>query len=308
MTQAALHTPSDFESVSHCALCGSERRLLRFEEEPFSIVECADCGLVFVDPRLREEALSRVYGREYWQSECPSERGYADYVDDAPLYLKTFRKRFDFLKPFVGEPGRALDVGCAAGFFLKVLEERGWQCAGVELSPAIAAHARDVYGFENVHVGELASAPFAPGSFQLITMWDVVEHVPDPLALLGHAAELLAEDGCLVIETQNIASRFARLLGPRWQHFKHLEHLYHFQPDSLRDLLRRAGFEVIEATWRYAGKYVSLGFIRERATRVHPALAFFLRPFSALDGMSLYVNPGDEMIVIARKAANAGRR
>ena len=205
------------------------------------------------------------------------------------------------MRRFVPGPGRALDVGCAAGFFLKVLADEGWSVAGVESSPAIAGHASEVYGLPPVHVGDLASAPFPPGSFDLVTMWDLVEHVPDPVALLERAAELLAPEGRLVIETQNVESPFSRLMGPRWQHYKHLEHLYHFGPATLDALLARTGFERLHRTARFGGKNVSLGFIRERATRVHPWLGTLLAPLRPVDRLHLYVNLFDEMIVVAKR-------
>ena len=82
-------------------------------------------------------------------------------------------------------------------------------------SPAIARHAIDHFGFENVHIGTLDTAELEKGSFDLITMWDVVEHVPEPRDLLEQARELLKPGGLLVIETQNVNSRFARLLAIR---------------------------------------------------------------------------------------------
>lgn len=298
----SLGAPEDLQAIESCALCGGTERTVRFSEPPFSVVRCDACGLVYVTPRLRPDVLPEVYGDDYWRSDEPSARGYADYAKDAPLYLKTFEKRLDFVERHAPRRGRALDVGCAAGFFLKVLRDRGWQADGVELSPAIARHAREVYGFHDVHVGELATAPFPEASYDLVTLWDVVEHVPDPVALLRRAASHLRAGGRLVVETQNVASPFARALGSRWHHYKHLEHLYHFEPRTLRRLLESAGLEVETNTWRHAGKHVSLAFVRERVTRLHPLASRLLAPLAPLDRLAAYVNPGDEMIAIARKA------
>jgi 2-polyprenyl-3-methyl-5-hydroxy-6-metoxy-1,4-benzoquinol methylase len=222
------------------------------------------------------------------------------------LYLKTFEQRARFVERFVGRRGRVLDVGCAAGFFMRVMHERGWEVDGVEPSPEIAAHATEAYGFHQLHVGELQTAPFDEGSFDLITLWDVVEHVPDPKALLRRAVSLLRDDGRLVVETQNVASPFARLLGRRWQHYKHMEHLYHFRPETLEELFKQSGLEMVDRTWRHAGKYVSLGFVRERAARLNVFLSRLLRYLAPLDQLSAYVNPADEIIAVARKARAVG--
>jgi SAM-dependent methyltransferase len=171
---------------------------------------------------------------------------------------------------------------------------------GVELSAEIAQHAVSRFGFSQIHVGTLESAPHENGSFDLVTLWDVVEHVPDPRALLARVHELLKPGGALVLETQNVDSSFARLLGPKWQHYKHDEHLYHFSPATLRRLLAGAGFDVVELTPRLGGKYVSFGFIAERAARLHPAVSALLAPLKAIERANVYVNLRDEMIVVAR--------
>jgi len=301
---ARLDRAESFADVEACGLCGSSRRTTRFEEPPYRVVRCSDCGLVYVTPRLRPEVLPEVYAGDYWRSGSPKRRGYADYVADAPLYLRTFEKRWRLVRRFAAGPGRALDVGCAAGYWLRVLAERGWDVTGVEPSAEIAAHARHALGASRVHQGDLASAHFESGRFDLVTLWDVVEHVPDPLALVREAARVLSPGGVLVLETQNVESRFARLLGPRWQHFKHLEHLYHFGPASLSALLARAGLEPVHRTARYGGKHVSVAFLRERATRLHPALARVLRPLALVDRWHAYVNVFDEMVVVARRTAS----
>ena len=166
----------------------------------------------------------------------------------------------------------------------------------------IAREAQERFGSDAVHVGTLDSAPHAPESFDLITLWDVVEHVPDPGALLARARELLRPDGLLVLETQDVSSQFARVLGRRWHHYKHDEHLYHFTPATITTLLQGAGLRVDALTHRHAGKWVSLDFVAERSSRLHPALARVLgRAAGRAQGAGAYVNVMDEMIVLARR-------
>jgi 2-polyprenyl-3-methyl-5-hydroxy-6-metoxy-1,4-benzoquinol methylase len=255
----------------------------------------------WVSPRLAEAGLQAIYQADsYWRSESPKTRGYFDYRAQEQLYLDTFRRRLEFVLRGGPHSGRALDVGCAAGFCMAALRERGFEAHGLEVSETIGSHARDHFGFDTVHFGTLEDSPYPDCHFALITMWDVVEHVVDPAALLAKAVRLLAPNGLLVIETQDIDSRFARLLGPRWHHYKHAEHICHFTPATIRTLLGNTGFRVQRLTHRYGGKYVSFEFIAERAGRVHPALSTALRPLTALRGGRLYLNFFDEMIVLAR--------
>ena len=298
-------TDGDFVPILSCQLCGSTRRSLMFAEPPFEVLRCTDCDFVYVTPRLRGEALAKVYGESYWKSDNPKLHGYADYAREASLYLKTFRLRMRFVRRWLQPGCRVLDIGCAAGYFLQVMHDEGCEVLGVEPSEPIARIAAATLGPERVHVGDLETAPedkgYRPGSFDMVTLWDVIEHCPDPQSVLRRAHQLLKPGGVLLLETQNVASRWARLLGPRWHHYKHHEHLYHFQPSTIRRVLAETGFEVEHCGASYAGKYVSFGFIAERAGRLGPLTGLLFRPLALVSNWNLYVNPRDEMIVVARR-------
>jgi 2-polyprenyl-3-methyl-5-hydroxy-6-metoxy-1,4-benzoquinol methylase len=284
-------------------MCSSERYAIAFEEGPYSVRRCAACGLGWTSPRLSAEGLEAMYRDDsYWRSQSPKTLGYSDYRAEEELYLKTFSKRLAFALSGGPQGGSALDIGCAAGFCMEAMRELGFEAHGVEVSRTIARHAIERLGFETVHIGPLETAPFEQASFDLITAWDVIEHVVDPGALLRRVRGLLKPGGLLVIETQNIDSRFARALGRRWHHYKHAEHIYHFTPRTLRTLLGDAGFDVQALTPRFAGKYVSLEFVAERVARINPALSRALAPLAKLASVNLYVNVMDEMIALARPA------
>jgi len=296
--------PRDAWKNVDCGLCGNSERELKFEDGPFSVVICTRCGLTYVTPRLSDASLlSDVYNETYWNSQAAKNHGYTDYRADEALYLKTYRRRMSVVRRHFPEPGRVLDVGCAAGFFLSVMKDAGWDVTGLEPSDAIRKHARDLIGAENVRGELLGEAELEPGSFDLITMWDVIEHIPDAVGALRSAGQLLAPGGKLLIETQNVDSRAAKVLGKRWQHYKHAEHIYHFNPSTMKDLLGQAGFEILENRPALGGKYVSMGFIAERAGRLHPVLSVLLSPLNLLRNSSIYVNLFDEMIVVARPVA-----
>lgn len=290
--------------VKTCQVCGSDNHQTLFEEPPYRVQRCQECSLVFVTPRWDDASIGQVYDADYWQSDSPKTKGYADYASEAHLYLKTYRRRMGLVREQVPPGGKVLDVGCAAGYFLRVMRDAGYETYGVELSSAIAQHAIDELGADRIFVGTLAEAAGAPGfaanSFDLITFWDVIEHVPDPQALLRQAASMLKPDGALIIETQNVDSRFASLLGRRWHHFKHEEHIYHFSPSTMPRLLAQGGFRVAKMTSDYGGKYVSLGFIAERAARLGPLIGLLLKPLYLLRKANLYLNLRDEIVVVAK--------
>ena len=283
-----------------CLFCGVVDERLRFREEPFRVVQCRRCGLTYVNPRLPAERLHEMYQEEYWSSVSAKEFGYTAYIADQPLYRRTYRRRMPVIRRYKPQPGAVLDVGCAAGFFLSVAAEEGWRPTGIELSAPMADYAARTLKLQDVRRGDLLSLDLPEQSFDVITLWDVIEHLEDPPAHLRAAKRLLKRDGVLVIETQNVASCFARLLGRKWQHFKHAEHLYHFEPKTLSRLLSEAGFEVLENTPALGGKYVSMDFLVERVGRIHPWLSTLASPLRLLGSRSLYVNLRDEMVVVAR--------
>ena len=296
----------DATPITHCQVCGSDRRTLKFAEPPFEVVTCSDCGLVYVTPRLTGQALLDIYDEGYWKSQNPKVRGYADYASESALYLKTFEKRLGLVRRWVSPKSRVLDVDCAAGYFLRVMHDCGHDVHGVELSQAIAKEAIASLGADRIHIGTLDDAATAmnyePRSFDLVTLWDVIEHVPDPQSVLRRIHGLIKPGGRLLLETQNVASRWARLLGRRWHHYKHHEHLYHFTPDTIRRLLQDCGFRTLEVGAGYAGKYVSFAFLAERAGKLGRIPGILASPLALLRSWSLYVNPRDEIIVIAEPA------
>lgn len=283
-----------------CYLCGRDDPAEMFRQEPYRVVRCRGCRLVYTLPRLDEQQLAAMYQTAYWRSDEAKEFGYTDYLGDRELYLNTYRMRRRVITSRKPVPGRVLDVGSAAGFFLATMQEIGWECHGVELSESMARTSRELFGLAHVHAGTLADAGLPERSFDVVTFWDVIEHLEDPLPHLRQARALLKDDGLLVVETQNVESAFARLMGRRWQHYKMAEHLYHFAPGTVRLLLERAGFDVLENTARRGGKKVSLDFIVERAGKVHRAFSTLLAPLRLAGRASVYVNLFDEMLIVAR--------
>ena len=285
-----------------CILCGADAYVTLFSDPPFRIVRCAKCGLVYTLPRLPTARILEMYQVDYWRSAEARNFGYTDYLRDRDRYLRTFRLRSKVIDRYKTSAGHVLDIGCAAGFFLKVMEEKGWETTGVEISVFMADFARTELKLSNVFPGTLEQQPFEAESFDVITLWDVIEHLEDPRSVLAATQRLLKKDGILVLETQNVESVVARLMGRRWHHYKFEEHLWHFSPKTLSALLALEHFAVVETSSRWAGKYVSMNFALERSARIHASLPQLLRPLRSLGSLSFYVNPMDEMIAVARKA------
>jgi len=235
-----------------CNLCGSQRfavlyrgrstrapdldpnsmRCTSLEHGGFTnIVQCSDCGLIYQNPCDDDETLAKLYAG----------------VDD-PVYeresggrVRTFGRLVERLGRYA-QPGRLVDVGCYTGIFLEQARRAGWDVVGVEPSAWAAKLAREK-GF-TVFEGAFRDAHELPAPFDAVTIWDVIEHLPDPLADLKHAHSILKPGAVLALSTMDTASLFARLAGRHWPWYMRM-HLVYFTRESMRRMLEAAGFEVL---------------------------------------------------------------
>jgi len=287
-----------------CPFCGTSRpkkicakpdRL----KKPVDILRCAVCGLIFGWPFPTEEELRQLYSADYFHCDTPLHGGYEDYQGDEEEIKKTFQRRWKSLMRYVPaqRPLRVLDVGCATGIFLTVARDAGAVPFGVERS-AYAAEIAQSKGIP-VFQGQLEAASFETGSFDVITLWDVIEHVVDPLALLQSCAQRLHDGGILVLSTPDASSMLARLLGSYWLGFRSVgEHLYFFGHPTMRAYLDKAGFETL--AMHGIGKYMKWDRLLRRLG-YYARIFDWLRRFPHFTTPSSYIYSGDTFCAIARK-------
>ncbi len=243
-------TAEDTEDVV-CCLCRVPGTLVH-DVAPFGVVRCPQCELVFISPRLRPEALQRLYddvgyfeGGVYGSGVSSDVGAPAAEGRWSPAMLLQRTWTAGRLALIDRERGgaaageRLLEVGAGYGLFLAAAREAGWTTSGVELSRTGAKHAQDTLGLD-VFCGQLEDAPLEPG-FDVVCAWDTVEHVPDPLSFWRSVRSLVAEDGVVVFSTPYVSSLPARLLGTRWWTLKPTEHIWHFTPRTHALVLARAG-------------------------------------------------------------------
>lgn len=284
-----------------CNLCGSENREPHCPENGLGLVQCQDCGFVYVSPRPDPEELYALYGETYFNNDESGVVGYTDYIKDEPNIRRTSQRRLKHLEQFVA-PGKLLDVGCATGFFIDEAQRRGWAVEGLDVSAFGVDHARTHYGVAAYH-SALTEIELPAGAYDMVTMWDVIEHVPDPKAYVHKAAELLRSGGVISLATPDVDSLPARLAGRRWVGYKlSEEHVYYFSIKTLSRMLDEAGLEVVNV--RHIGKYVPLSLFRDRLGMYFPRLAKLIQLGEKALGLSewaVYINPFDIVQVTARK-------
>lgn len=216
-----------------CPLCGSGAAAPVLQAGPRQMARCRQCGLVYRTPRPPGRATDAGNGAGASEDEWLAERRGIN-----------FRR---FLDGWTRPPGRLLDVGCGYGWFLQMAQARGWEVVGVDHSPEAVRHARERLGVD-ARCGELQAFRFPGGAFDLVTLWNVLEFVPDPLGSLREIHRVLAPGGVLFLRTQNyFFQRLAFLLTgplrrPERPYRTFVFHLNSFSPAPLRLLLRRTGF------------------------------------------------------------------
>jgi len=252
-------SPSHLERETvPCNLCGSEDHALWAHVRGVRVVRCRECGLVFTNPRLSVTALHHSYEEDYGE------------VHEDPVLLAQRRRMYEIereeLKRWTaGEVGgprapavqgddgplRFLDVGCGTGEFISLLQN-DFEVYGVEVSRRYLQIAQERYGLPHLVHGELTTARFETGFFDVVQMRGVLQHLPDPLKQLREAQRVTKPGGWLIISaTPNITSPAARVFGPNFRLMAPDQMVYDFSPRTLRQMLQRAGYEVQSFTFPY---------------------------------------------------------
>lgn len=223
------------------------------------IVRCRQCGLLFANPQ--EDPARRDSSYEEVQD--------PQYVEEEAGRVATFAEHLEAIEA-VTRPARLLEVGCYTGVFLTLSRERGWQATGIEPSRWAAEVARRRAGVE-VWPGTIRDVgPKLPsGLFDVVTLWDVIEHLADPLSDLREIQRLLAPGGMVFLSTFDMDSLAARVMGRRYPFLMDM-HLTYFTRRTLEGLLGKAGFR--DVRFRRYGKRLSVRYLIDRCSAGRPGL------------------------------------
>jgi 2-polyprenyl-3-methyl-5-hydroxy-6-metoxy-1,4-benzoquinol methylase len=254
--------------------------------------------MVYVNPRIKNELLYDFYTNDYFYDK---NKGYVNYELTAPLRIKTFQRWWGELKPYVTiSQGNALDIGCAAGYFLDILAQQGWKVEGIELDGKM----RDSVRNRGYTVHETPIEYFNNDKrYHLITLFDVVEHLPSLHSDFQKLSQLLEMNGLLVLVTPNMESLQRKLFGKRWFQLKPHEHILYFTPKTLQRLAKSHGF--IMRYCRPSGQYADTSFILDRLNRYgFLRLAKSMRVLTRLFGLSeksWYASTGSILVILQKK-------
>lgn len=217
--------------------CGVDVQLLR--DTVYCYEQCDKCGLIFQNPRLYVSELDEHYPDHYQRYIIDNDRGVQKFSrQHSQLRLYRHIIKHTLLQ------GCVLDIGCATGDFLSIMREYGWDTVGVEISEFAAQYARQTRGLD-VHLGTLAEQEFSDNQFDLITLWDVLEHVINPKETLEEVYRLLKPGGFIALSTPNPLSLDAKIFGKSWSGWDRPRHLHIFSPENIQQYLEETGFQNI---------------------------------------------------------------
>jgi 2-polyprenyl-3-methyl-5-hydroxy-6-metoxy-1,4-benzoquinol methylase len=224
-----------------CPLCDSKRRKFLLEKEGGIYVRCDHCGLVYTSPAKSAENLQRIADEWAVKHHASSEK--IAWEGNEHMWEIVYGPRMNRLDRYRGN-GRILDVGCSTGDFLACAKSRGWKVHGVELSKHTSNIARKSLDCEIRH-GTFESSNFEAEYFDVVTMWDVVEHVLEPRAIVKEAFRVLRPEGALVLFTPNYDALTRRLIFDRWSALTPENHMCVFNKSTITRLLNECGGEVV---------------------------------------------------------------
>jgi 2-polyprenyl-3-methyl-5-hydroxy-6-metoxy-1,4-benzoquinol methylase len=268
--------------MKQCPLCRSEAKF-RFELRHTAVWACASrvCGLVFADPQLDDRSLTEAYTTHYYPSNGNgSEHTYENTPEQ--ILRQTFGEAPAKFGPLAGK--KLLDFGCGVGGLCHLAHEHGIHTTAIEPDASARQFAAKTLGMKVYASFDELRAAEPNASFDIITMWDVIEHLREPWRDLEKLSSLFQPGGWLLLSTMNAGSLRAVLERERWTNMVNPTHFYYFTRRSLRFVLERAGFCAI-SEWRFPIWYPGHAAIRRM---VHRALVT-----CRLQGQLLYVaQPG----------------
>jgi 2-polyprenyl-3-methyl-5-hydroxy-6-metoxy-1,4-benzoquinol methylase len=249
-----------------CPICRTTTTRPRYTVAGFSIVSCTSCGMVYVNPRIVTDDLFNIYRNEYFnRGRRGVESGYENYELTATLRIKTFNKWYADIKRFfpaaqANAQANALDIGCAAGYFLELLKKDGWKnVEAIELDTGMLQGLRS----RRHQVSDLPLEQFVPARrYGLITLFDVLEHLPELNHDFAKLSAMLDEKGIIALVTPDFGSFQRKLFGKRWFQFKPREHIYYFTEKTLKTLAARHGLSVVHLA--ASGQYADYAFLHDR--------------------------------------------
>jgi SAM-dependent methyltransferase len=228
--------------TTRCPLCDSAEFRAEIEFSPFAVVQCSECQFFFLSPRLKEEAVTKIYQDDNYYNDS-SEAGYANYLEQELALRATYRRFFNYLKRKELTQGDLLEIGCGFGYLLDEARPFFDQRIGTDFSPCACEAAGKVA--DQVYLGGLEQIS-DDVSVDVVIALNVLEHTYDPVKFLADSKEILRPNGKLIIAVPNVDSFIRKLMGRNWPSYKVPEHTLYFSQHTLNKVMRDAGLSNVK--------------------------------------------------------------
>jgi SAM-dependent methyltransferase len=268
----------------------------------YTIYRCVACGLRRTDLKKPYELfVAENYTKGFFTGD-PAKSAFSNYKDDKRLIVKNMRQFLSRIMKYKSK-GALLDVGCALGYFVELARQCGFDAYGLDPSSYAVKEARQLVGNPRITEGTISSVAYPDKSFDVITLFDVFEHLDDPGGDIEKLSKFLKDDGIIVIATGDIGSVMAKVLKRRWTFYIPPQHLFFFNKTTLTTLLGAHGLVPVE--WFRIGKWLSLGYVLHLARTTGESLVakhiYSLMKRWKAEMFPLYLPVRDNMIAIVKK-------
>ena len=235
--------------MEECPVCQHTKISRKFfcedyfvSHEPFPLACCDACGFTFTEDVPSQEVMSRYYGSSEYVSHSDTKKGWINSVYHRVRKQMIRRKARLIAQRHTG--GALLDIGCGTGYFAGTMKQNAWDVLGIEPSETAAEIARNKFGLDIRPPEALCEWPGK--SFEAITLWHVLEHLPDLNESMARFFQLLKDNGSLLIALPNIHSYDAQKYRQYWAAYDVPRHLWHFSPDTFSRLAEKHGFQIAD--------------------------------------------------------------
>lgn len=327
------------QKTDTCYLCGSKNTRPAFKKLSHEIWLCDKCGLFSLKFDYNYDKFIHEYYQKGYFTGNKKLRAYADYEGDQRTIKMNMRNYLNCIKHYLNNKGgvanvffskkpdpipslprdgreyckkifashqnlKLLDCGCAMGYFMEEAKQLGFDSYGVDISHYAADKAKKMFGKKiRISTVENIDSLFKNERFDVITMFDLIEHLKNPRLVLLKLRKLLNKNGIIVLQTGDVSSKWATLQGPNWHFFAPPQHLHFFNRDTITRLLCQSGFKVTEVLTE--GKWVSLRYLFHMMRYANKdRLGDFLYRIThknIVGKIPILFKLGDNMIVIAKR-------
>lgn len=240
-------------------------------QEQFKIVTCKKCGFIFTNPRPDGEVIGKYYKDESYISHTNTSKGLISKIYQEVRKF-TLKGKLNLINTLSPQKGKLLDVGCGTGMFLNVARENGWRVNGIEPDAGARAIAEEI---NQIKVKEQILSSFQTETFDIISLWHVLEHIHQLNETIEWLKDRLSKHGSIIIAVPNHESKDAEIYQQQWAAYDVPRHLYHFTQKSIEELFNKHGFQLRETLpMKFDSFYVSMLSTKYQTGKINYAKAF----------------------------------